>query len=148
MNYARLVKSIKRNEGYRPCPYKDTLGVWTIGYGSTWAAGFHGVERVQKYTPCIDKKLAEYILHTSLGDAILKAQRFAGEVWEYLTDTRREALAEMAYQLGDKVFQFKNAREALHKGDFDRVAYELKDSRWYQQTPGRVEYLAKKVLIG
>jgi len=28
-----MVERIKSHEGYKPSPYKDTVGKWTVGYG-------------------------------------------------------------------------------------------------------------------
>ena len=33
MNWERLKNDIKRHEGFRSKPYKDTVGKTTIGYG-------------------------------------------------------------------------------------------------------------------
>ena len=30
---AKLIKDLKRDEGWVPHAYKDSLGFWTIGYG-------------------------------------------------------------------------------------------------------------------
>ena len=34
--YDKLVNCIKKHEGFRSRPYFDSLGVGTIGYGTTW----------------------------------------------------------------------------------------------------------------
>ena len=34
--YDKLVNGIKKHEGFRDRPYFDSLGVGTIGYGTTW----------------------------------------------------------------------------------------------------------------
>lgn len=43
----------------------------------------------------------------------------------------------MAYNLQDKLFDFKNMKTALTKGDSAGVVREMKDSDWYDQTGKR-----------
>lgn len=45
---ARLIEGF---EGFRSCPYRDAVGVWTIGYGSTKGVGPN--------TKCISRQAAE-----------------------------------------------------------------------------------------
>ena len=47
-------------------------------------------------------------------------------------------LIEMCFQLGQAgVGKFKNMFKALGECEFSEAAEQMKDSRWYQQTPAR-----------
>lgn len=78
-------------EGFRSCPYRDSVGVWTIGYGTTSA------ERpVNSTTPCITKQKAARWLRRSLnkkyGPAVPRRWR--------MKQQELDALASFAYNLG------------------------------------------------
>ena len=82
------VRFVAAFEGFRKCPYKDVVGVWTIGYGTT-----HGVH---KTTPCISKRKARKFLRYDLTHIYLKAVPRAGRMEQCELD----ALASFAYNLG------------------------------------------------
>ncbi|MBT7543370.1 MAG: glycoside hydrolase family protein [Gammaproteobacteria bacterium] len=55
-------------------------------------------------------------------------------------------VVEMVSQMGiDGVSQFKNFISALEKGDYEKAAQEMRDSRWGKQTPKIAETLANKM---
>ena len=58
-------------------------------------------------------------------------------------------LAEMAYQMGFMgVLGFKKMWRALRDMDYVTAAAEMKDSRWFKQTPVRAGSLADKMKKG
>lgn len=78
-------------EGFRSCPYQDSVGVWTIGYGTTSA------ERpVGPGTPCISAQTALSYLRRSLNRKYLPAVPRARRMRQH----ERDALASFAYNLG------------------------------------------------
>ena len=55
-------------------------------------------------------------------------------------------VGEMVSQMGiDGVSQFKNFINALEKGDYQKAAEEMKNSKWGKQTPKIANTLAKKM---
>ena len=55
-------------------------------------------------------------------------------------------VVEMVSQMGiDGVSQFKNFINALEKGDYQKAAEEMKNSKWGKQTPKIANTLAKKM---
>lgn len=75
-------------EGFRSCPYRDSVGVWTIGYGTTEAIGLG--------TPCISKRTARRWLRRALDRTYLPAVPRRRR----LRKRERDALASFAYNLG------------------------------------------------
>jgi len=68
---------------------------------------------------------------------------------DMLDSARQEVLIEMCFQLGiGGLLSFKRFLDAMRRGDFLEASCEMKDSRWYRQTPNRVEELAKIVRDG
>jgi hypothetical protein len=51
----------------------------------------------------------------------------------------------MAFQLGSRLFKFKNFRAALEKKDYETACKEMKNSLWAEQTPARCDSLIKVV---
>ena len=77
-------------------------------------------------------------------NATLIAKAYADDMWPRLTDAQREVLIEMGFQLGNRIFKFRNMLAAIIDEDPVRVCGEMRDSLWYRQTTNRVEDLIKK----
>ena len=116
-----LLNRVLIHEGFREKPYRDTLGVWTIGHGLTWIS--EDESRV-----IVKGRLAANVEHIS-------------KLWPWLEDHPQEiteVIIEMSYQLGVAgVGKFKNMLAAIQAGDYSKAAMEGIDSRWAKQTPSR-----------
>lgn len=67
-----------------------------------------------------------------------------GPVLIELDVARKMALVNMAFQLGvGGLGKFVKALDAMKKKDWVRVAKELKDSNWHNQTPGRANRIIR-----
>lgn len=66
MKKKRSNELIKRNEGLRLKAYKDTVGVWTIGYGNTYYPLEFRIKGKVKDGDIITKEEADYILERLL----------------------------------------------------------------------------------
>lgn len=95
----RGVTFIGRWEGFRSCPYRDSVGVWTIGYGTTSA-----VRPVNGDTPCISQKTARRWLQRALTQSYVKAIPRR----RILKQQEVDALASFAYNLGPGVVSDPN----------------------------------------
>ena len=131
--YDKLVNGIKKHEGFRDRPYFDSLGVGTIGYGTTW----------------ITEEEADMLLRNRLQSCISEIDSYIDELSVSIDEVRRAILYEMCYQLGtDGVKRFRKMWEALADMDYEKASREMKASRWHKQTPARCEYLAGVMLRG
>jgi lysozyme len=137
----RLINQLKYDEGFRSEPYKCSADVWTIGYGTTHVDG----QKVNENWLPITKDMAEDWLFAHVAGAIRRAKRFANN-FDRLNHERQEALVNMAYQLGNRLFKFVKARKAIQNQQWDRAYNELKNSLWYQQTTKRAERVAQAFL--
>ena len=133
----RLVNQLKIDEGFRSIPYMDSVGVWTIGYGTTHVNGY----KVDKNWKAVDKSIAEKWLFYHLPDSINQAKSFVNN-FAKLTHQQQEALVNMAYQLGSRQSQFIKARIAIQNNLSDRAYRELLNSKWARQTPSRAKRIA------
>ena len=128
MNLDSVIESLKQEEGFDGMPYKDTLGIPTIGYGTKLPLTEEEAELLLKHR--LDKKILE----------ISEKEPFFLD----LPQKAQEVIANMAYQLGvEGVLKFKKMWAALKKGDYQKAADEMLDSKWATQTPNRAKRLAE-----
>ena len=124
-----LLDRVLHNEGFKPKPYKDTAGVLTIGHGLTYLTRDESRALV-----------ASRLLNLEM--RLLKAKPW---LYHYPLVVR-EILVEMNFQLGVRgTNAFKKMFAALRKRDFKTAAAEMRDSKWYRQTPNRAERMAKRM---
>lgn len=123
-----LIQKIKLSEGFVATTYKDHLGFDTIGFGTKLPLSQDEAELILKHR--LNSKIS----------SILQAK----PIVLTLTQDRQEVIFEMVYQLGVRgCLNFKKMWAAIEAGDFMEAAHQMQDSRWYRQTPNRVERLMK-----
>jgi lysozyme len=127
---------LMRHEGYRQKPYRDTMGILTIGYG--WNLEANG----------LPVHMIEELLHIAIKDAEVIAKQFAAEAWPNLSVERQAVLINMAYNLGNRLMKFYTFRIALRSGNHVYAARRMRSSLWYKQVKGRGEELAMQMETG
>jgi lysozyme len=131
----RLLDSTKIHEGLRLKAYKDTVGVWTIGYGTNLQ------------TLEIEEPLAAEWLAKKLGEAQTFAQTLPE--WATLSDIRRAVVVEMIYNLGPHGYHgFVNTRRAMAEGRYQDASNGMLASRWALQVGRRARRLAAQMREG
>lgn len=102
---------IKKWEGFRANAYKDAVGIWTIGYGTTANAG------VGIY-PNLGMTITESQAESFLRAAVTK---FAGSVKSKLTKDANEnefgAMVSLAYNIGPGAFARSTVLDKFNDGD-------------------------------
>jgi len=137
MNFARLESRVCVDEGYRAAPYLDSVGVPTIGYGTTMILG----EPVTLTHPAITDNVARQILRQDLFTACMDAQALFQRFDEF-DAVRQEVLVNMAFNLGrTRLAGFKDLMAAALIPDFAQMAEEMKHSHWYLQVGQRASRL-------
>jgi lysozyme len=109
---------IRRFEGFRAKAYRDPIGVWTIGYGHTSAAG---PPRVHKGLT-ISRREAEEILAR---DVEAFAEGVATSLRIVLNEAQFSALVSFAYNVGLGNFRRSSVLTMANRGDFAAVARRL-----------------------
>ena len=126
-----LLESIKKNEGFRGDPYKDTLGFQTIGYGTKLP---------------LSEAEAEVIAKMRLKDKIKELEKKEPFINELPLD-KQEIIVEMCYQMGvNGVLRFRRMWKALKEFDYRLASVEMLDSKWAKQTFSRAYELSKKMM--
>lgn len=105
---------IKSFEGLRLQAYQDTVGIWTIGFGST-----RGVRRGDQIT----EQEAEQRLRDDLDAAETCIRSSLNMV--RLTQHQFDALVSFVYNLGCRAFRNSTMYRKLEMGDFDAAAEQF-----------------------
>jgi lysozyme len=110
---------IKQSEGLRLTAYKDVVGVWTIGYGHTSAAGM----------PIVKPKMS---ITRQEADAILKrdVDTFAAGVQSLirvkLNDNQFSGVVSLAFNIGLGAFGKSSVLKAINNNQFQNVPALMK----------------------
>lgn len=144
-NTAAFACQIKIHEGFRQEVYKDTSGT-SVGFG-------HLLRQNEAAQYPLGTPVPTSQINTWFEQDTTTATKIAQTVcssWNDLTDVRKRALADLAYNLGPtRLSKFTNFLQAMNKNDFSTAAKELKDSKWYSQVgkrgPNIVTMIAQSV---
>ena len=112
---------IKKFEGFRPAPYQDSVKVWTIGYGTTTAAGV-GIT-VDANTPPITEAQATEYLKQYINKTAIPALKQSVKVC--LTQGQVDALCSFIYNLGAGAFRKSTLLKKINEEDYEGAAAEF-----------------------
>lgn len=119
---------IKRFEGLRLTSYKDAVGVWTIGYGTTSRAGI-GVS-VGAGMTITEKQAEDYLM--------LALQEFSRQITPHFTRKPNEnqfgAMLSLAYNIGPGAFGKSTCLKRFNAGDDEGAAEAL---TWFNKAGGK-----------
>ena len=133
-----LISDLKRDEGLRLTAYKDTVGVWTVGYGHAHVAPGTVWTQEQAEAALIEDVKKH---NAELEKAIPWIAR--------LDPVRRRVLQNMAFNLGVKgLLGFKNTLAMVQSGDYADAARGMLNSLWAKQVKGRAVRLAEQMRTG
>ena len=129
------MRDLKRDEGFRSKPYKDTVGKLTIGYG-----------RNLDDVGIFEREAEELLRH----DVIAANKELSGFLWySDLTFSRKRAVINMMFNLGYTKFKkFKKMIEAFKNKNYNLAADEALDSKWAKQVGARAERIADLIRRG
>ncbi|UNF47280.1 lysozyme [Bartonella krasnovii] len=126
---------IKQWEGLRLGAYKDAIGVWTIGYGHTSAAGKPFVHKGMTIT----EKQAEELLCKDLRqfeNTVAKAVTVSLNSWQFA------ALVSFCYNVGTTAFCNSTLLKKLNQGEYEAVPAELQ--KWTKAGGKRLQGLVHR----
>lgn len=131
-----LSEQLKRDEGVKLHPYKDSMGKLTIGVG-------RNLDDVG-----ISMDEAEMLLANDIQHAINSID--ATFPWAMgLDSARKDALTNMAFNMGiGGLMGFRKFLAAMQSGDYNTAADEMLDSQWAKQVPNRAYRLSVQIRTG
>lgn len=131
---AALRKQLKRHEGVRLMPYKDTRGLLTIGVGR--CIEVRGITADE----------ADYLLMNDI-DMCIRGLVKAYVWFADLDPIRQRAMVDLVFNLGaGGLAQFKKFLAAMARTDYEDAAKELQASRWYTQVASRGPRIVEMIL--
>jgi lysozyme len=108
---------IKQFEGFRSAPYRDSVGVWTIGYGNTYYPSGKKVSASDKHlTENEASKLKLDIINKDFSPSVnllLKKEIEQGKITQNMFD----ALISLAYNIGTGALARSSVIRHLKAGD-------------------------------
>lgn len=139
-----LLAALKRDEGCRLQAYRDSLGIWTIGYGHTGPEVRAGLVWKQEHA---DAELTGDILDHNA--RLLKALPWTAT----LDPVRRRVLQNMAFNMGigdgsNGLTSFHNTLGHVQRGEYALAAAGMLASLWAKQVKGRATRLAREMASG
>jgi len=131
-----LEDQLKRDEGLRLRPYKDTVGKTTIGIGRNLD----------------DVGISEEEALVLLANDIKRADDALSEAFPWtlaLDDARRAVLVNMTFNMGiHGLAQFRHFLAAVEAGSWTTARVEMLDSKWADQVGARAQRLAIQLESG
>jgi len=136
-------------EGYKPGPYLDTKGRWTVGEGTCLETNPIG-GKDWKYL--LDNKMVTVQLSGAGASWLLRGKLVADLAglsarfpqFASLPDLVQTLLLEMSYQLGDlREFGTFDSLVAQHR--FREAAADARTTAWYRETTTRAEAILKQL---
>jgi lysozyme len=129
-----IYDQLRRDEGVRQFPYKDTVGKLTIGVG-------HNLT---------DKGLNElaidYVLKLDVGE-VRDALAAALPWFTTLSEARQGVLLNMGFNLGTAgLLAFHRTLGFMEAGDWNSAASEMLQSKWAGQVGNRASRLAEQLI--
>ncbi len=110
---AAALVGIATHEGYVGQAYRDIVGVWTIGFGTT-----EGVKPNQTITPV-----------QAISRALTDAQKFEGALKQCVTvplhQYEYDAYVSLSYNIGSGAFCRSTLVKKLNAGDYDGACKEI-----------------------
>lgn len=110
------VDLVKEFEGLRLTAYQDFVGVWTIGYGTTAAAGV-GITPAKGMT--ITQAQAEMYLKRGLEKF---AKQIEPNIKRAVNENQFSAMVSLAYNIGPGAFNKSTLLKRLNAGDVQGAA--------------------------
>jgi len=136
MNREKLKAQLRKHEGVRSRPYKDTVGKITIGVG-------RNLDDVG-----LDAMEIDYLLENDI-TKVLKQIALSLPWFDELSERRQLVVADMVFNLGiTKFLQFKQTIAAIRDGDYGHAADRMLESKWARQVGQRAKTLAGMMRAG
>jgi len=134
-DFARTHQLVRMNEGFRSKPYRDSVGILTIGCGRNLES--RGISSLE----------ADVMLNNDIHGALLFLSNYS--FFATLAPARQAALADMVINLGAQSFShFTEMLQHLSNGAWLPAACAMLNSKWAAQVGERAKRDAQMMETG
>ncbi len=133
---SNLFSMLKRHEGLKLKPYKDTKGLLTIGIGRCLE------------TKGITELEAEMLCNNDIAQCMVDLRNFL--TWfDKLDSVRQDVLMDMCFNMGiSGLLKFHNTLTLIEQGKYVDASKEMLNSEWAKQVGDRAIELSNMMAIG
>ena len=159
MNRNELISQLVIDEGLRLFPYRDSLGIITIGIGRNLEGKgltkdelfFLGIK--EKTKEDVIKKLMEtgiskddafYLCDNDIDEIFLQLKN-ALPWFESKPDAVQQILCNMGFMGVSKLLKFKNTLNLIKIGKYEEASIEMLNSLWAKQVKSRAIRLSDRM---
>lgn len=136
MNEDFLIAQLKRHEGVKSKPYKDSVGKTTIGVG-------RNLDDVG-----VSQDEIDLMLRNDISRAMSAVRQYL-QWFDSLDDARQDVLINMCFNMGiGALLEFKNTLTLIKAGQYPEAANEMLQSKWASQVGSRAVELANQMKTG
>lgn len=128
MDLAKIYSDLERDEGIRFVVYHDSVGVPTVGVGHNLLVP-------------LSLKAVRAILEDDVNAAISLLDDSIGW-WRDQPPQIQEVMVEMAFNLGNRLLQFRQTLSHLLNHRYPEAAKSMLQSKWAKQVGDRAKRLA------
>jgi len=124
---------IKKHEGVRTRPYKDSLGLWTVGVG-------HLIGDGKTLPPEYNREFSIDEVNNIFDKDFEHHQKAAEKIpgYDKLNETGKGALIDLTFNMGPAWYKkWPNFTKQLEAGNVEGAASSLESSKWYGQVGRR-----------
>lgn len=138
-----ILDQLKRDEGFRPDIYIDTVGKYTIGYGHNLDAN---------PIPGLSPPITEAQGSSILGADLERISRFLQLSLPWIVNldyARHGVLQNMAFNMGvPGELEFHHTLADTQAGNYAKAAADMRASLWYTQVGARAQRLCQQMETG
>lgn len=143
-NIARLVEELRRDEGVRYTPYRDTKDIPTVGVGHNLQAS----PLPDGWSYPLSDDQVNTLLERDLENVYSDLSR-ALPWWSDLNDVRQRVICNLCFNLGiNKLMGFRNTLVSMRQGAYTDAATGMLNSAWASQVGARAQRLAQMMKTG
>lgn len=138
------MKMIMQHEGVRTRPYKDSLGLWTVGVG-------HLIGDGKTLPPEMNREFSQAEVMSMFKKDYEHHATAAAKIpgFNKMNSTGKGALIDLTFNMGPKWYtKWPNTVKALSAGDAEGAASGLENSKWYRQVGNRARKIVSMVRAG
>lgn len=148
MNTQRVIEQLKRHEGLRLYVYDDATGREIRKGSRVQGHPTIGVGRLLTSARGLSTIEIEMLLENDIEVVVDELNRNI-PWWNDLNEARQAVMVNLCFNLGwPRLSLFENMLDAAEKGNWDRAADELMDSKWFRQVGLRGLELVEQLRSG